>query len=101
MKFDIELPARGEGVGYLYVQAWDLDLIINEMLIESMYDITPHLDQAVVHYNAYRAARDRTDDPERLGGAELSNDRRSASAGGGPQRMAYESYQARAPLRIL
>ena len=48
--------ARGEGAGFLYVQAWDLDVIVNEMLVESIFDLTPHLEQAVAHYAQTRTS---------------------------------------------
>ena len=54
MKFDVTLPARGEGVGFLYLQCWDLDMLVNELLCESIFDLSVHLEEAVVKYQTTR-----------------------------------------------
>lgn len=52
MKFPIQLPleADNEGKGYLRIQAWDLDLLYNDCLAETWFDLSHHLNQAYQNY---------------------------------------------------
>ena len=42
MKFDLDLPARAEGATHLTVQVWDLDLLVNDLLVETLFDLDAH-----------------------------------------------------------
>jgi hypothetical protein len=43
MKFPVSLPLRREGLGKLHVQAWDFDVLVNDMVAEGAIDLQKHL----------------------------------------------------------